>query len=221
MDAMADHDYLQPTSFVDSDNAAVQDFARAAIAGLEGEKPRALALYKAVRDGIVYDPYLDYSNPDVFRASAVLAAGRGFCVGKSALLAASARAVGIPARPGFADVRNHLTSRRLAALTKSDIFIWHSYTELLIDGRWVKCTPAFDSALCERAGLSPLEFDGANDSLFHPFDPAGRRHMEYLRDRGPFADVPHEAIMADFRLRYPDLIKNGKTRGNFHAEVGR
>lgn len=216
----ADQDYLQPTRFVDSDNAGVQDFARAAVAGLNGAKPRALALYKAVRDGIVYDPYLDYSNPDVFRASAVLAAGRGFCVGKSALLAASARAVGIPARPGFADVRNHLTSRRLAALTKSDIFIWHSYAELLIDGRWVKCTPAFDSALCERAGLSPLEFDGVNDSLFHPFDPAGRRHMEYLRDRGPFADVPHEAIMADFRLHYPELIRNGKAGGNFRAEVG-
>lgn len=149
----------------------------------------------------------------------MLAAGRGFCVGKSALLAACARAIGVPARPGFADVRNHLTSKRLRALTRSDIFVWHSYTELLIDGRWVKCTPAFDRALCERANLAPLDFDRVNDSLFHPFDPAGRRHMDYLRDRGAFADVPYEAIMADLRRHYPGLIENGKGGGSFHAEV--
>lgn len=219
MDAMTEQDFLRPTAFVDSDNAQVQAFAGNAVTGVNGNKARAIALYNAVRDTITYDPYVDYTDPGVFRASAVLAAGRGFCIGKSALLAASARVVGIPTRPGFADVRNHLTSKRLRALTRSDIFIWHSYTELLIDGRWVKCTPAFDRNLCERAGLAPLEFDGVNDSLFHPFDPAGRRHMEYLRDRGAFADVPHAAIIADLRRHYPGLIEHGKAGGNFHAEV--
>jgi transglutaminase-like putative cysteine protease len=212
-------EFLRSTAFVDSGDGSVRDFARTAVAGISGDKARAIALYKAVRDGMRYDPYVDYTDPSTFRASAVLAAGRGFCVGKSALLAACARAVGVPARPGFADVRNHLTSKRLRALTRSDIFVWHSYTELLIDGRWVKCTPAFDRALCERASLAPLDFDGVNDSLFHPFDPAGRRHMEYLRDRGAFADVPYEAILADLRRHYPGLIENGKGGGNFHAEV--
>ena len=42
--------------------------------------------------------------------SATLARGYGFCVNKAVLLAALARAVGIPARLGFADVRNHLSS---------------------------------------------------------------------------------------------------------------
>jgi len=220
MNATTNEEFLRPAAFVDSDDEHVRAFARAAIQGISGDKARAIALYNAVRDGIAYDPYMDYTDPGVFRASAVLAAKRGFCVGKSALLAACARTVGIPARPGFADVRNHLTSKRLRALTQGDIFVWHSYTELLIDGRWVKCTPAFDRALCERAGLAPLDFDGVNDSLFHPFDAEGRRHMEYLLDRGGFADVPYEAIMADFRQRYPGLIKNGKAGGNFRAEVG-
>lgn len=219
MDAMTEQDFLLPAAFVDSDNVAVLAFAGKAVADAGSDRARAIALYNAVRDGITYDPYVDYTDPDTFRASAVLAAGRGFCIGKSALLAASARTVGIPARPGFADVRNHLTSKRLHALTRSDIFIWHSYTELLIDGRWVKCTPAFDRALCERAGLAPLDFDGVNDSLFHPFDPAGRRHMEYLRDRGAFADVPYATIFADLRRHYPGLVEHGKAGGNFHAEV--
>src|SRR3990167_7232802 len=49
-------------------------------------------------------------------ASACLARGSGFCVAKAALLAAAARASGIPARVGFADVRNHLTTPRLRRL---------------------------------------------------------------------------------------------------------
>lgn len=220
---MPEPDCLRPTAFIDSDTDDVRAFAHAVVRDVQGDKARAIALYDAVRDGIVYDPYLDYTDPDVFRASAVLACGRGFCIGKSVLLAAAARAVGIPARPGFADVRNHLTSKRLRALTGSDTFYWHSYAELAIDGRWVKCTPAFDSALCARAGLAPLAFDGATDSLFHPFDPAGRRHMEYLNDRGAFSDVPVDTILADFRRHYPRLLEQGRKEGglggDFRSEV--
>jgi transglutaminase-like putative cysteine protease len=149
----------------------------------------------------------------------VLAAGRGFCIGKSAVLAATARAIGVPARVGYADVRNHFTSRRLRGRTKSDVFIWHSYTDLYIDRRWVKATPVFDQALCERVNLKPLEFDGRQDSLFHPFDREGRRHMEYLRDRGTFTDVPFETIQADFRRAYPNLASECGLKGDFHAEA--
>jgi transglutaminase-like putative cysteine protease len=212
-------DFLRSTAFVDSDNARVRDFARTTVAGATGDKARAIALFHAVRDGIAYDPYLDYSDRNVFRASAVLAAGRGFCVGKSALLAACARAIGIPARVGFADVRNHLNSKRLRELVGGDTFMWHSYTELKIDGAWVKCTPAFDAVLCRRARIAPLEFDGVHDSLFHPFDAAGRRHMEYLKDRGSFEDVPVDTLLADFNRHYPKLVASGKIGGNFRAEV--
>jgi transglutaminase-like putative cysteine protease len=211
-------DFLQPTRYIDCDEPRVRAFAAQAAAGHTGQRARAIALYHAVRDGIVYDPYLDYTDVNVFRASAVLAAGRGFCAGKSALLAACARAAGIPARVGFADVRNHLNSTRLRQLMGSDTFVWHSYTELSIDGAWVKCTPAFDRALCERARILPLDFDGVHDSLFHPFDAAGRRHMEYLRDRGSFVDPPVNEILADFRRLYPGLMRHQRG-GDFHAEV--
>jgi transglutaminase-like putative cysteine protease len=216
---MTEPDYLQPTRFIDSGEPAVRAFAQDAVKGIAGDKARAIALYYAVRDGVAYDPYLDYTEPDVFRAGAVLAGRRGFCAGKSSLLAASARAVGIPARVGFSDVRNHLNSKRLRELVEGDTFFWHSYTEIKIDGAWVKCTPAFDRELCARARIAPLEFDGEHDSLFHLFDDAGRRHMEYLNDRGGFADVPVAAILADFRRLYPKLIAYGKSGGNFRAEV--
>lgn len=214
----SDTDYLTATTFIDCRDPAVRSFAERAAAGTHAAKDKAVALYRAVRDGIQYEPYLDFLNPAVFRASAVLEAGKGFCVGKSALLAAAARACDIPARPGYADVRNHLTSRRLKEKV-GDTFYWHSYTELNIGGRWVRCTPAFDSALCARAGIAPLEFDGEHDSVFHPYDRAGRRHMEYLHDRGTFADVPVDAIVADFKRFYPKLFVPDQAACDFHDEV--
>jgi len=213
-----DSDYLRASSFVDSDDPAIVAFAQKAVGSARTTREKAIALYSAVRDRIQYDPYVDFSDPGVFRASDVLEAGKGFCVGKSAVLAAAARACGIAARPGYADVRNHLTSKRLKE-TVGDTFYWHSYTELNIDGKWVKCTPAFDAMLCARATIDPLEFDGVHDSLFHPFDQAGRRHMEYLKDRGAFADVPYETIIADFRKHYPKLFSTKPAAGNFRDEV--
>ena len=213
-----ERDYLSVTPFIDSDNPAIVAFAHGALGDAATIKDKALALYGAVRDQIQYDPYIDFFDPAEFRASEVLRAGKGFCVGKSALLAAAARAAGIPARPGYADVRNHLTSKRLKEQV-GDIFIWHSYTELEIDGQWVKCTPAFDKVLCERARIAPLDFDGVNDSLFHPFDQVGRRHMEYIKDRGAFADVPFATIIADFKAFYPKLVAASAAAASFRDEV--
>ncbi|HET9717925.1 MAG TPA: transglutaminase family protein [Pseudolabrys sp.] len=211
--------FLSPGVFIDSDSPQVRAFALDAAGGLHKPVPAVVRLYTTVRDKIIYDPYVDFTDPANFRASSVLSAGRGFCVGKSALLAASARVLGVPARVGFADVRNHLTSPRLYAKIKTDTFVWHSYTELYLSGRWVKATPAFDSALCERAGLKALEFDGESDSLFHPFDPAGRRHMEYLKEHGTFADVPFETIRNAFLRAYPALMNSRGLTGDFRSEV--
>jgi len=141
-----------------------------------------------------------------FRGSWSLEESVGWCVSKAALLAGAARAAGIPARLGLADVRNHLTSRRLRERMGTDVFTYHGYVELFIDGKWVKATPAFDRKLCERAGVLALEFDGLTDSLFQPFDVDGRRHMEYLRDHGTFADVPVERILADWKVTYPHFF---------------
>jgi transglutaminase-like putative cysteine protease len=211
--------YLSPGRFIDSDSPEVVAFARDAIAAASGDVDKVRQLYAAVRDGIIYDPYVNFADPVNFRASGVLAARRGFCVGKAALLAACCRAVGIPARVGYADVRNHMTSPKLYERIKTDVFIWHSYAELCVDGRWVKATPAFDAALCARVGIAPLAFDGQTDSLFQPFDGTGRRHMEYLKDRGAFADVPFETMVAEFRATYPTLISEKGISGDFRAEA--
>jgi transglutaminase-like putative cysteine protease len=202
-------EFLQPGEFIDSGDPAVQAFSRQHVKGA-GDRERAVSLYYAVRDQVRYNPFLDFSDPLVFKASAVLAADEGFCVGKASLLAACARAAGIPARVGFADVKNHLTSPRLAETMGSDLFVYHGYTDLYLDGKWVKATPAFNLELCTRFRVKPLEFDGREDSIFHPFDQDNRRHMEYLRDRGTYADVPVDAIQQAFREAYPRFYRLGR-----------
>jgi transglutaminase-like putative cysteine protease len=201
--------YVSSARYIDSAHPAVGAFAKENAQG-KNDREKAVSLYYAVRDKIRYNPFLDFSRPEAFRASAVLEAGEGFCVGKASLLAACARAAGIEARVGFADVKNHLTTPRLAETMGSDLFVYHGYTDLRIDGQWVKATPAFNLALCTRFRVKPLEFDGRADSIFHPFDQDERRHMEYLRDRGVFTDVPVDEIQRAFREAYPKFYGLGK-----------
>lgn len=197
--------FRQPTWFVDCDAPSVRRFAERAIGRASSDVDRAVALYYAVRDGIRYDPYAMSADPNDYRASTVVALPAAYCIQKSVLLAAAARAVGLPSRLGFADVRNHLTTPKLREVMGSDLFIYHGFTEIFVDGRWVKSTPAFNLALCERFGVRPLEWDGRTDSIFHPFDAENRRHMEYVRERGSFAELPFEAIMSAFGEEYPSL----------------
>ncbi len=126
--------------------------------------------------------------------------------GVAAALAAGARAAGIRARIGLADVKNHLASQRLLALMQTDMFYYHGYTELWLGGGWVKATPAFNIELCERFGVKALEFDGREHALMHEFDTAGRRHMQYLTDHGPRADLPYAELTAAYRKHYPRLL---------------
>jgi transglutaminase-like putative cysteine protease len=177
-------------------------------AGAGDDRERVINLYYAVRDRIAYNPYFIGRDRDYYRASACLREGKGFCIPKAALLAACCRAVNVPARVGYADVRNHVSTPKLEEMVGGDVYYWHSYTDTWLNGGWVKSTPAFDADLCERLNVHPLEFDGTEDSLFQEYNRAGDRHMEYVTHRGPFADVPYDLIVADFSLHHPKWLAN-------------
>lgn len=225
MNPPSPQDCLAGTPMVDSHHPEVVAFAARHALGAD-DRARAVALYYAVRDGFRYDPYrIDLSEAGM-RASSVLSLGHGWCVTKAALLAAAARASGIPARLGFADVRNHLSTQRMRDTMTTDVFIWHGYTDLWLDGAWRKATPAFNIELCDRFGLLPLDFDGTRDSIYHPFDKTGQRHMEYLAERGSFTDVPLAQIVSDFRTTYPRWLQGPQVRielhgGDFAADVAK
>ena len=190
------------------------------VAGVEEDTKRAVAVYYAIRDGILYDPYSADISVAGLKATTVLEEKRGWCVSKAILLAACCRALGIPARLGYADVLNHLSTEKLRQRMKTNVFYWHGYTALYLDDRWVKATPAFNIELCEKFGLKPLEFNGRDDSIYHAFDQAGNRHMEYLHDRGQFLEPPIEAMRRTFDEYYPGWPDiSDATEADFGGEV--
>ena len=192
---METEQYLKPTSMIDCDARVIMETQLE----LTGEKrepvEKAQSLFYFVRDKIKYNPYLPRYLPEHFRASETLARGEGFCIQKAVLLVALSRAAGIPARPGFAVIRNHLLSGKMAELLYGNILPDHGYAELWLINKWVKATPAFDMDMCRKNKIIPVQFDGTSDAKFHSHTQDGKLHIEYLLDRGHYDDVPVNKIL--------------------------
>lgn len=203
--------YLRNTAFIDSEHASVTQYANEVAGHLQSNKQKAIALYNAVRDDILYDPYHLVLNPALISASQTLQRKSGYCIEKSLLLAAAARALGIPSRLGFSIVRNHLSTPKFVEMLRTDMFVFHGYNEFWLDDKWVKCTPAFNRSLCERFQVLPLEFDGEQDSVFHEFE-NGKKYMEYIHEYGQFDDLPYALFVDELKKYYPHLFDKNQVR---------
>ena len=180
-------EYLQPTEFLNFDDESVREFAMRNSDGATTEKEKAVKLYYAVRDGFQYNPNILDLRREGLKASDLLKRNRGYCVEKAVLLAASARAVGVPSRLSFYIVRNHIATDKLEKLLQKNYLVFHGAAELFLDNKWLKTTPAFNKKLCDFLKVEPLEFDGETDSIFQEFDKAGNTFMKYLHDYGAFS----------------------------------
>ncbi len=215
--------YLKPTPFIDSDSKKVKNFVDQVCKTGQSKTEKAISLYYEVRDRFLYDPYKIDLSVKGLKASSVIENGYGFCIPKAILMIAVARAVDIPSRLHFADVKNHLTSEKLTKIF-GDIFVYHGYTELFLEGKWVKATPAFNKTLCAKFNVDPLEFDGKNDSIFQEFDKSGNKYMEYVKERGIFHEVPFDNIKIAFMEAFSGIkdVKEKKRlelEGNFAKEA--
>lgn len=194
--------YLSPTPIIDSDHTSIVMHAKKSVGECTDPVQQAVRIYYAVRDGIWYDPYHPFYLPMHYQASNILKGGRGYCVCKASLLCALGRALGIPSRLGFADVRNHLATKQLLDFLGSDLFVYHGFVEFFLEGKWVKATPAFNKELCERHRVAPLEFNGREDSIFQPYNLESEQFIEYVADHGTYADVPVETIVSAWKKAY-------------------
>ena len=218
MNIDSDGVYRAPAEYVDSDHPAIVALARKVPEGASAVD-KARQYYLVARE-IRYDPDLDYADPEVYRASSVLEAGVGYCVGKAALFAALCRAGGIPARVAFGDVTNHLSSEKLREKMGTNYFAWHGFTEVKLGDTWVKASPTFNSTLCSRFGVAPLDFDGATDALLQAYDGAGRTFMQYEVLHGAFHDVPARFLIGEMARLYPSLKHaRGGSAGGMENEV--
>jgi transglutaminase-like putative cysteine protease len=194
--------YLAATEIIDSNHPKIRDYAMEVVGTSSDPVEGAVKLYLAVRDGIRYDPYSPFHLPEHYQASLVLERGRSFCVPKVSLLCALGRASGIPSRVGFATVRNHLATKQLIDFLGSNVFVYHGFVEFHLEGKWVKATPAFNRELCEKHQVEPLEFNGREDSLFHPYNQENKKYMEYVKYHGTYSDIPVATIVAAWNEAY-------------------
>jgi transglutaminase-like putative cysteine protease len=191
--------YLTPTYFIDSDSYTVLELAKVLTQKSKSLNDEAIKLFYWTRDEIRYDPYESFvSKRRAYKASAIIHAKKGWCIQKAVVLAALARARGIPTRLHFADIRNHQAPKKLIDNMGTDVFIYHGYAELFINYKWVKVTPAFNKELCDKFQLKIVEFDGDNDAILPEFTNNGEKYIEYLVDRGFEADLPLKKIFLAF-----------------------
>jgi transglutaminase-like putative cysteine protease len=197
--------YLKSAEFVNADHPDVQQFAMDVTFGANNDVEKIKYLYYAVRDGFRYDPYRLHFSKEDMKASSLLKRDYGYCVEKSCLFAAACRVIGIPARLGFANVRNHIGTAKLEAILNTDILVFHGYAEIYLHDKWIKVTPVFNKELCEKLNVKPLEFNPNDDSIFQEYNENGGRFMEYLHQYGHFADIPYELFMDELLKHYPHL----------------
>ena len=202
--------YLQPTEFLNFDDANVLEFAMLNSAGATTKKEKAVKLYYAVRDGFQYNPNILDLRREGLKANDLLKRNRGYCVEKAVLLAASARAVGVPSRLSFYIVRNHIATEKLEKLLQKNYLVFHGAAEMFLDGKWLKTTPAFNKNLCKYLNVEPLEFDGTSDSIFQEFDKSGNVFMKYLHEYGAFSELPYELYLDELKKHYPHIFNNEK-----------
>jgi transglutaminase-like putative cysteine protease len=179
------------------------------------DKEKVILIYNKVRDHFLYDPYrLDLRSNELV-ASKILKKKRAWCVEKSIVMAACLRSINIPCKLGYANVINHIGTEKLVDILKSQTIACHGYVNIYIDDKWVKATPSFDKRICKLLKVSPLEFNGEEDSLFQEFR-ENEQFMEYEKYLGEYSDVPVEMINKEMKKNYPHLFKENIITKEFY-----
>ncbi len=196
--------YLESTYFIDSGSTLIQQLVSSLKIGPNDniiEKARAIFYF--TRDEIKYDPYTSFVDiKSHYKASYILKRKKGWCVQKACVLTALARALKIPSRLHFADIINHKVPEKLKEIMGTNKFVFHGFTELYLNEKWIKATPAFNIEMCEKLGLPTVEFDGINDGVLPDTTLMGEKYIEYVKDRGSYHDFPFELIFKTLKDYY-------------------
>lgn len=195
--------YLNPTFFIDSNSKEIINLANKLTENTNDVREKAKSIFYWTRDEILYDPYESFTfERKDYKASSIIKQGKGWCVQKACVLATLARSLQIPSRLHFADIRNHRVPEKLLKAMKTNLFVYHGYTELYIDGSWLKATPAFNISLCQKFDLKTVEFDGIHDGMLPETTKDGQKYIEYVKDRGVTNDFPFDTLFETIREFY-------------------
>jgi transglutaminase-like putative cysteine protease len=198
--------YLKKTYYFDYDSSQIQDLTKEAIQ-LTSNQEKIENLYLKVRDNWRYSPFEIGLTEEHYKASTIAKKEKAHCIDKAILLIAGLRAVNIPARLRLAKVSNHIATERLEAKLGTNELAPHGLVDVFHNGKWKKCSPAFNKELCAIYNVDVLDFDGTEDSVLQEYNKDSHKFMTYLEDYGHFEDVPLDYIKSIFKDNYPDLYK--------------
>lgn len=197
--------FLEETQSLNFNHPDLKQFLKEFNFG-ENSTENAKEIYYKIRDHFLYDPYhLDLTKKALV-ASEIIKKKRAWCVEKAIVMVTCCRAIGIPARFGFAIVTNHIGVEKLINYLQRNEIVFHGYVEVYLENKWIKCTPAFDKHVCRLSGVSTLNWDGKNDSMFQEFE-NGKKFMEYIHFYGEYADIPFKLMHQEMRNYYPHLFE--------------
>jgi hypothetical protein len=155
--------YLAPSITVQSNDPNVRILAR------EIAPPQASAVEKARRIVQWMERNIERAPIDVFSALDVLEKRRAECQGHAYLYTALARALGIPTR----------VVNGLAYSEQFEGFLFHSWAESLLEGRWRPVDPTFGQEIADATHIKLLEGETLAD-LLPLIDWVGRLRIRVL-----------------------------------------
>jgi hypothetical protein len=191
--------FLAPTAWIDLEHPEIAATAARLTRGVGSEREKAVRIHDFVRDEVRFGFTRSFYR---MRASDVLEQRVGYCNTKATLFIALLRAAGIPARQHFVDISAEILA---GFVRRPGAHVDHSYTAVLLDGRWVRTDsyivdpPLFTRAQAElaRSGRAlgwgvhrngRIEWDGRADA-FAQFVDDGLVPDLSTRDYGVFADT--------------------------------
>jgi transglutaminase-like putative cysteine protease len=207
--------YLKSTYFFDFEQNSIQNLIAQFKADTLSNKEKAIGIYTQVRDHWKYDPYTISLSEAKYRASYIAKKQYGNCVEKSILLIACLRGLDIPARLHLGKVKNHIAVERLREKFGSNELTPHGMVSVYLGNKWLKMSPVFNTSLCEKLNVKPLDFDGENSSFLQQYNSEGTRFMEYIDDYGYFDDVPVDFMIKNIKEHYPHIFDTNEKMTEF------
>ncbi len=203
--------YTKKTYYFDYDNPVIKKIIKD-VEHLTSQQDIIEQLYLKVRDGWRYLPFNIGLTKEHFKASNIAKKPDGHCIDKAILYIACLRAFHIPARLHLAKVSNHIATERLEKVIGTNELAPHGLVDVFYNGKWVKCSPAFNKELCTIYNVDVLDFNGTEDAVIQEYNKDDHKFMTYIEDYGHFEDVPFDFIKETFKLNYPSLYDKFKGR---------
>jgi transglutaminase-like putative cysteine protease len=207
---------LEPTDIIESTHPTIVETATRLTHGLDTPFARAAAVFAFVRDAVRYNFTPDLLSRADWRASETLARGDGFCQQKAVLLAALARAVGVPSAIGFQHLRDYkLLDTRYEGVLPDGLIPFHGLTYLWLDGGWRVADATLDAELCTHRRYRLVELLPDTDARLPTTDLDGEPHFDILAEFGPFPDLPESvsAFMVSLRPAWLALREVARRTG--------